>query len=188
MTILPAGTKVDYSVTWLEMTVRPAWSWPALPANRAATLLHAPNPPRWYFLALYDAVGRDYVWEDAHARDPAELQGWLDDPKVDLWTLLVKGVPAGFFVLDNRSAGVCDMAYFGLIPDAVGQGYGTYLLRTAILTAWDRPDTHRLTVNTCTLDHPRALQTYQRNGFTPVRRGDFTRTLSRPRDLSRIPE
>lgn len=188
MTVLPAGSEVEYTVTWLEMTGRPKYPYPHLPANHPASLLHADKPPRWYFLSLYDAVGRDYAWEDAHARDPDELQDWLNDPAVNLFTLIAHGWPHGFFMLDTRDNGTCDLAYFGLVPEAVGIGLGTYLLQTAILTGWDMPGTDRLTVNTCTLDHPRALQTYQKNGFTPVRRADFTRTLQRPRDLTRIPD
>lgn len=188
MTVLPAGTEVGYTVTWLEMTARPTYSYPALPATHPASLLKAEAAPNWYFLSLYDAVGRDYAWEDAHDRDPGELQGWLDDAAVDLFTLMAHGWPHGFFILDGREDKACELAYFGLVPQAVGKGLGAFLLRTAILTAWDRPGVERLAVNTCTLDHPRALQTYQRHGFAPVRRQDFTRTLKRPRDLTRIPD
>ncbi len=188
MTVLPAGTEVDYQVTWLEMARRPDYPFPHLPATHPATLLRAEAAPRWYFLALYDAVGRDYAWEDAHDRDPAEVQGWLDDAEVDLYTLLAHGWPQGFFMLDSRETGICNLAYFGLVPEAVGQGLGSFLLRTAILMAWERPGVRKLTVNTCTLDHPRALQTYQRHGFEPVRREAFTRVLKRDRDLTRIPD
>lgn len=188
MTVQKAGTELDYTVTWLEMTECPAYPWPALPATHPATLLHAEAPPVWYFLALYDAVGRDYAWEDMHREDPAKLQAWLGDPAVDLYTLMMKGWPQGFFVLDARGEGVSELSYFGLVPEAVGQGLGRFLLRTAILTAWSREGLGRLTVNTCTLDHPRALQTYQAAGFAPVRRETFTRTLTRDRDLSRIPD
>ena len=59
MTILPEGTEVPYTVTWLQMTDRPDYDWPSLPAGRPASLQHAENPPPWYFLSLYDAVGRD---------------------------------------------------------------------------------------------------------------------------------
>lgn len=188
MTIQPAGTELSYTVTWLQMTARPSYPWPALPATHPATLLHAEAPPVWYFLSLYDAVGRDYAWEDMHSEDPEKLRAWLAQPEVALYTLMMNGWPQGFFLLDATEDKVTDLAYFGLVPEAVGTGLGKYLLRTAIHTAWDRAGLERLTVNTCTLDHPRALQTYQAIGFAPVRRDDFTRTLTRPRDLSRIPD
>lgn len=188
MTLQAAGTEVAYTVTFLEMTSRPAFGWPHLPANISASLLKAEDPPVWYFLNLYDAVGRDYAWEDIHLKEHSDLREWLCDDKMMLFTLIGRGWPQGFFLLDTRDAGTVDLAYFGLVPEAIGTGLGGWLLKTAILTAWDIPGTTRLTVNTCTLDHPRALATYQKNGFTPIRREDHTRILTRDRDLSRIPE
>jgi hypothetical protein len=35
-----------------------------------------------------------------------------------------QGWPQGFFMLDRREAGICDLAYFGLVPEAVGAGWG----------------------------------------------------------------
>ena len=51
------------------------------------------------------------------------------------------GWPHGFFVLDGRAPGRCDLAYFGLVPEAIGRGLGTFLLQTAVHMAWDRPGT-----------------------------------------------
>ncbi|MEM9344662.1 MAG: GNAT family N-acetyltransferase [Pseudomonadota bacterium] len=186
MTVLPAGTEVEYTVTWLQMTSCPTYDWPRLPSGPPATLLQAVHPPRWWFLTLYDAVGRDYAWEDGQQEPPERLQAYLDDGK-NMYTLMREGVPAGFFMLDISKDDVTDLTYFGLVPHAIGQGLGTYLLRTAILTGWQREGITRMTVNTCTLDHPRALAHYQKNGFIPVRRGDYKRTLTRDRDTSRIP-
>lgn len=187
MTVQPAGTVLEYTVTWLDMTARPEFDWPSVPAAPAVSLLKAEAPPVWFFLSLYDAVGRDYAWEDVHSQEHDELAAWLTSDGMQLFTLYGHGWPQGFFLLDAREDRITDLAYFGLVPQAVGGGLGTYLLRTAILTAWQRPGLERLTLNTCTLDHPRALAFYQKQGFTPVRQESFTRTLTRDRDLSRIP-
>lgn len=182
-----AGDTVGYTITYLEMDSRPTWPHPPQPVGAPATLVMAEAPPVWYFRALYDAVGRDYSWEDIHALPEAELAGTLRDPAVTLWTLHRSGWPHGFFLLDGREAGRVELAYFGLVPEAVGSGLGTWLLKTAILAAWDIPGTEKLTVNTCTLDHPRALALYQKVGFAVVRREDRTRVLTRDRDPARIP-
>lgn len=187
MTIQKAGTELAYTVTYLEMTARPSYDWPHLPAGSTAALLMSEKPPVWWFLALYDAVGRDYAWEDIHKREHDELDAWLQSETSLLYTLFDQGWPQGFFLIDRQDAGVTDLAYFGMVPEAVGRGLGGWLLRTAILTAWDYPGVEKVTVNTCTLDHPRALALYQKNGFTPVRREDKTRILTRDRDLRRIP-
>ena len=177
MQICKAGDTVEYRVTWLEMTNRPGFGWPSLPVGREAMLVRADTPPWWYFLALYDAVGRDYAWTDKHAMARDDMSAWLQDPEVALYSLMAKGWPQGFFMLDWREPEVCDLAYFGLVPEAVGRGMGTWLLKTAIMTAWERESTRKLTVNTCTLDHPRALIQYQKNGFSPVRTEIHTRVL-----------
>ena len=181
----PAGSEVEYRVTWLEMTERPGWDWPSLPAGEAASLLRAEAPPVWYFRALYDAVGRDHAWEDLHAEPDEALAAWLGDPAVGLWSLIRGGWPQGFFILDARAEGASELALFGLVPEAIGRGLGRYLLRTAVLTAWERPGMARLEVNTCSLDHPRALALYQRHGFAPVRQETRRRRLTRPLDPRR---
>ena len=100
-----------------------------------------------------------------------------------LYTFLRSGWPHGFFILDGRAAGICDLAYFGLVPEAIGQGLGLFLIETAVHMAWDREGVRRMTVNTNSLDHPRALPLYQRAGFEPVRRETHSRVLTRDRDI-----
>ena len=176
-----AGDEVDCVVTFLEMTERPGYPRPHLPPGPAAALIAAEAPPAWYFLALYDAVGAAYEWTDQHARPRAELEDFLADPAVTLFTFMRAGWPHGFFILDGREAGVCDLDLFGLAPEAVGRGLGTFLLHTAVHAAWDRPEVERVTVNTNSLDHPRALPLYQQAGFAPVRRETRRRLLTRDR-------
>lgn len=178
-----AGDTVEVTITYLEMAARPAHPIPHMPAGAPSMLVAADAPPVWYFLQLYDAVGADYEWTDQHARSAVELAAFLEHPKVMLCTLVRAGWPHGFFILDARADGTCDIAYFGLVAEAMGQGLGTFLLNTAVHMAWDQPGTSRVTVNTNTLDHPRALPLYQRVGFQPVRREVVTRVLSRDRHL-----
>ena len=187
MTMHAAGTEVAYTVTWLEMTARPAYPYPPAPVGKPAALLKAETPPVWFFLGLYDAVGRDYAWEDMHDEDEDDLRAWLADDDTYLYTLMRDGWPHGFFLLDHRQRGVCDLSYFGLVPQAVGTGLGRFLLESAVHTGWDLPGVEKLTVNTNTLDHPRALGLYQRAGFEPVRRTEHVRKLKRPLDPSRVP-
>jgi GNAT superfamily N-acetyltransferase len=178
-----AGERVDYVVTYLAMDARPAYPRPHLPPGPIAALIGAERPPAWYFLALYDAVGRDYEWTDQHERPSDELDAYLQEPQVVLYTFMRAGWPHGFFLLDARDPDVCDLAYFGLVPQAVGHGLGTFLLQTAVHMAWDRPGVTTVTVNTNSLDHPRALPLYQKAGFAPVRRETRSRVLTRDRDM-----
>jgi GNAT superfamily N-acetyltransferase len=178
-----AGDRVEAVVTFLAMDARPGYPRPHLPLGPASALIAAERPPVWYFLDLYDAVGSEWEWTDRHAQPKDELEAFLHDPAVTLYTLVRAGWPHGFFLLDGRAPEVVDLCFFGLVPEAIGRGLGTFLLQTAVHAAWDRPGTTRLTVNTNTLDHPRALPLYQKAGFVPVRRETRARMLTRDRDM-----
>ncbi|MDT8345384.1 MAG: GNAT family N-acetyltransferase [Thermohalobaculum sp.] len=178
-----AGDSIDYVVTYLEMDARPAAPIPHMPVGQPLALIRAEAPPADYFLYLYGQVGAPYEWTDWFRRPRAEVDAFVSDPGTELFTLMLDGWPGGFFMLDTREAGVCDLAYFGLVPQAVGRGLGHWLLATAVHMGWDRPGVSRMTVNTNTLDHPRALGLYQRVGFAPVRRTKARRVLSRPREV-----
>jgi GNAT superfamily N-acetyltransferase len=178
-----AGDEIEVVVTYLAMPTRPRFPRPPVPRGATSALVAADAPPTWYFLSLYGAVGAEYEWTDQHERPVAELDAFLADPAVKLYSFVRAGWPHGFFVLDGREAGVVDLAYFGLVPEALGQGLGWYLLGTAVHTAWDRPGVERVTVNTCSLDHPRALPLYQKAGFVPVRRTARQQVLTRNRSL-----
>lgn len=181
MTDLSAGDEVPYTVTFLEMATHPAYPFPPMPTGGPTVLLAADEPPVRYFLNMYDAVGAEYEWTDQHDKPVSEVRDFLMDPSVTMYTLMRVGWPAGFFILDGRVAGECDLAYFGLVPEAVGLGLGKYLLHTAILMGWELPGVTKMTVNTNSLDHPRALPLYQKAGFAPVRREEHTRILTRDR-------
>ncbi len=181
---LRPGDEVDYVVTWLEMTEPPRGPLPPRPSGRQVALLAARRPPADYFLYLYRAVGAEYEWTDWLARPLAEAEAFVGDPSVELWTMMLDGWPGGFFMLDARRASVVDLAYFGLVPQAIGRGLGHWLLATAVQVGWERPGTESMTVNTNTLDHPRALGLYQKMGFRPVRRERLVRVLTRGRPVS----
>jgi len=166
---------VDVTVTYLEMDARPSYPRPHQPFGPVAALLHAENPPAWYYLSLYQAVGAQYAWVDKQKLSDKDLSAYVQNPDRALYTLIRQGWPAGFFMLDYTQKGVCDLAIFGLVPEMVGRGYGKFLLQEAVHTGWDGEGVEKMTVNTCTLDHPRALALYQSAGFAPVRQIHETR-------------
>jgi GNAT superfamily N-acetyltransferase len=80
--------------------------------------------------------------------------------------------------LDYRRMGEANISYFGLMPEAVGRRLSSFFLYQVVMNAWAE-GIRRLTVNTCTLDHPRALPLYQRLGFTAYSREErFVELLS----------
>ena len=162
--------RISTVVTFLEMKARPHAIPPPLPKGKVA-LLRAEHPPVHFYRYLYDAVGRDYKWVDRKKLSDAELAELLRDERIEVYVLYVDGCPAGICELDYREKNIGQLAYFGLMPDYIGRKLSYFFLYHAALNAWARPIA-RLLVNTCTLDHPRALPLYQRLGFVPYSRED----------------
>ena len=101
----------------------------------------------------------------------------------DLWIYVIyaDGEPAGYAELDASEPPGIQLAYFGIIPKFIGHGLGPTLLRASCDIAWSRqPD--RFWVHTCSLDHPKALPTYERTGFVVYDR--VTRRIRDPRPLT----
>ena len=154
------------------MNTSPSFDWPKS-LKLKLNILKAENIPSWYFLFFYKQVGKKYYWTDWLDKTEKELNNFVNDKNVIFYTLIKDGWPAGFFMLDYRVNKICNLSFLGLVEEAIGLGLGKYLLKTAILTAWDSNKIETLTVNTCSLDHKRALQLYQKNGFSPVEFKDF---------------
>jgi GNAT superfamily N-acetyltransferase len=165
-----AAQRIPTVVTFLEMTAKPAAIPPPFPKGKVA-LLRAENPPVHYYRYLYDVIGRSYKWVDRKKIADAQLGQLLADAQVEIYVLYVNGCPAGLAELDFREPEIAQLAYFGLVPEFVGRKLGYYFLYHTCVNAWLKPIA-RFLVNTCTLDHPRALPLYQRMGFVPYSRED----------------
>ena len=156
--------RIPMTVTFLEMLAKPSALAPPQPRGKVA-LLRCEKPPGHFYRYLYDTIGNDYYWVDRKKLAPEALDEVIHDPLNQLFVLYTEGNPAGMAELDLRKAGLCNISYFGLMPEAIGKRLGFFFLYHTCINAWLQP-IQRLTVNTCTLDHPRALPLYQRMGFT----------------------
>lgn len=168
----PMSTTLPVTVTFLEMTARPAASTsrPALPDD--ARLERVTQPSVRFYRYLYDAVGHEWLWWERRLLDDTALAAVIHDPRVEVHVLTVGGEPLGYVELDFRIPEAPDLALFGVVPEATGRRFGSAMMAYALDIAWSRPETRAITVNTCTLDHPRALGFYQAMGFVPLRRED----------------
>lgn len=175
--------RLEVVITYLEMTAAlPRMPHPA--PKRKLALLRAEAVPVHFYRYLYNTVGEPWLWYLRRALDDAALGAILQDPRVELYVLYVAGVPAGFAELDRRQPPDIELAYLGLMPEFIGQGLGRVLLEWSLDTAW-RHAPRRLWVHTCNLDHPRALQTYQRAGFVPY--NQVVKTIEDPRLTGLLP-
>jgi GNAT superfamily N-acetyltransferase len=126
-----------------------------------------------FFRFLYEEVGRAYRWTDRLSWSDEMVQQHLETPGVSLWLLSWENRPAGYFELRAHEDDSVEIAYFGLLPDFIGRGWGKYLLTRAVQSAW-RLGARRVWLHTCTLDHPAALPNYLKRGFRPVRQETYT--------------
>lgn len=156
------------TVTFLEMHARPAMRPPPQPRGKVA-LLRAENPPVHFYRYLYNTIGEQYLWVDRRKLADEALAEIIQSPQVEIYVLYVEGCPAGLAELEFKPEKSAQLAYFGLMPDYVGRRLGYYFVYQAVSIAWSRP-IPSLLINTCTLDHPRALPLYQRVGFIPYSR------------------
>lgn len=155
---------VDLVVTYLEMRAPPTRPSPPPPLRKLA-LLRAEKPTISFYRYLYCAVGEPWLWYVRRTMSDEDLAAIITDESVEIYVLYVAGVPAGFAEFDIRDPLNIELAYFGLMADFVGQGLGPFFLDEMVAAAW-RHEPDRLWVHTCNFDHPRALATYQRAGFT----------------------
>lgn len=153
------------TVTFLQMFARPDRRLPA-PSEKRLMLMRAEKPPVHFYRYLYEAVGRPWVWVNRRRMSDEELGFAIRQEGIEIYVLYADGAPAGYAELDARNPQNIELAYFGLTPEHTGAGLGAFFLGEAIAIAWDKAP-KRLHVQTCTLDHPRALPLYQRMGFEP---------------------
>ena len=117
---------------------------------------------------FYAAIGGKWFWLE---RRPWTLAQWvelLENPGLETWVLSVAGIPAGYCELERSENGETEIKYFGLLAAFVGKGLGAHLLSLSVERA-RAMGASRVVLNTCTLDHPRALDNYLARGFREYR-------------------
>ena len=109
-------------VTYLELRQPPRATkpWP----GAAFRIVRLERPSVRFYRYLYATVGEGWFWELRKRFDDAELAAIVHDPRVELYLLTEAGTPAGYGEIDRRVANEAEIAYFGLVPEAVGRGLG----------------------------------------------------------------
>ena len=162
---LPKG-KLANVVTCLEMlqaVPQPAAAWPAdvqLSRVRSGNLSA--------YRQVFRQVGQNLLWFSRLIMPDGELAGILGHSDVESFVLEQNGKAIGLLELNFRESPECELAFFGVVPEAVGGGFGKLLMAEAVTRAFARP-IRRLWVHTCSYDHPRALPFYVKAGFMPYK-------------------
>ncbi|MGJ3265613.1 MAG: GNAT family N-acetyltransferase [Salinarimonas sp.] len=163
-TDLPPG-KLANLVTWLEMTRPPP---PRAPVRPDLTLVETTRDIEAY-RALYRRIGARWLWMGRLVMSDVALARTLADERLVSRTLVRDGDAIGLMEVFFADDGTAQLAYLGLVPEAIGSGLGRWLMDAALAQAFARP-IRRLTVSTCTFDHPDAVAFYVRSGFRPFKR------------------
>jgi GNAT superfamily N-acetyltransferase len=163
---------MQFTVFYLEMFQPPERIVP--PPRDGLTVVQARRPTLHFYRYLYDAVGRDWNWTRRKIWSDDELAAVIQHPQNEVHVFYADGVPAGFAEIDFRDPADVELVQFGLVPEFIGQGLGTYFLQWALDYVWSRRP-NRFWLHTCTMDHPRALSNYLNAGFTICREETRTR-------------
>jgi ribosomal protein S18 acetylase RimI-like enzyme len=158
--------------TYLELT-SPADLRPVPAPDPAPRIERLGECPASFYRYLYAEVGRAFRWTDRLGWDDERIRKHLATEGLSLWLMTWEAAPAGYFELKPHPDGSVEIAYFGLLPEYIGRGWGKYLLSEAVRAAWSTRPT-RVWLHTCTLDHPAALPNYLQRGFRAVREESYT--------------
>lgn len=166
--------RLPVTITHLEI-VPEDWTRRGQPPDIEVGLVREPMPTSALYLDLYDRVGRPWLWYERRLLSNKELEALLNRPGHEVHVARHDGALVGYFEhYDN------EIVFFGLTTDYIGRRIGPWLLDRAIERGFAR-GADKLILNTNTVDHPRALDTYRKAGFRVVGREE--KELQDPRVL-----
>jgi GNAT superfamily N-acetyltransferase len=169
-----ADGRVPVTITYLELA-RADWTRRGQPPDIQIAIARESAPTAAFYLDLYDRVGRPWLWYERRLLGDAALAALINRPGHELHVARHDGALIGYFELHDD-----EIVFFGLTLDYVGRRIGPWLLDRAIERGFARGSS-RLILNTNTLDHPGALDTYRKAGFRVVR--SESKELQDPRVL-----
>ncbi|MBV8190276.1 MAG: GNAT family N-acetyltransferase [Alphaproteobacteria bacterium] len=155
--------RLAVTITHLEL-VPDDWTRRGQPPGIEVAIELVPSPSAADYRALYDCVGRPWLWYERRLLADADLARLLAEPGHELHVVRHEAALVGYFELGGD-----ELVFFGLTLAYIGKRIGPWLLDRAIERAF-AIGTERLRLNTNTIDHPRALETYCKAGFRIVRR------------------
>ena len=155
--------KLPVTITHLELAAA-EWTRRGLAPDIAVDIVHQVAPTAAQYLDLYDRVGRPWLWYERRLLADDTLTALINRPGHELHIARHDVALVGYFELYEN-----EIVFFGLTPDYIGRRVGPWLLDRAIERGFAR-GAAKLVLNTNTVDHPRALDTYRKAGFRIVRR------------------
>jgi GNAT superfamily N-acetyltransferase len=118
------------------------------------------------YLGLYRRVGKYVRWDQRLLMPAPELATLLASGHLEIYVLRSAQHEAlGLCEFDRSDFPLLELKNFGLVPQVQGCGLGQWLLSVALHEQW-HSGASRIWLHTDTWDHPAALRTYLRAGFS----------------------
>lgn len=169
-----ADGKLAVTITHLELAPQD-WTKRGQAPDIDVRIAHESAPSVALYRELYDRVGRPWLWYERRLWSDADLGALLANPDHEVHICRYGTDLVGYYEhLGN------EIQFFGLTVPYIGRRIGPWFLDRAIERGFAR-GAATLVLNTNTVDHPKALQTYRKAGFRAVR--SESRELQDPRVL-----
>ena len=111
---------------------------------------------------FYKQIGKRHQWVDRLIWQDNDWLKYISNENLRTYILKKENDLVGYFelIFNNND---CEIAYFGILEEFIGKGYGGFLLSEALKIAFKRAK--RIWVHTCSLDHPNAIENYKSRGM-----------------------
>ena len=111
---------------------------------------------------FYKQIGRKHQWVDRLIWQDKNWMDYVSNKNLKTFILQKNDEYVGYFELIFHK-NECEIAYFGILEEYIGRGYGGFLLSEALKIGFK--NANRIWVHTCTLDHPNAIENYKSRGM-----------------------
>ena len=111
---------------------------------------------------FYKQIGKKHQWVDRLIWQDKHWMDYISNKNLKTFVLQKDNDLVGYFelILNKNN---CEIAYFGLLEEFIGKGYGGFLLSEALRIGFK--SANRIWVHTCSLDHPNAIENYKSRGM-----------------------
>ena len=111
---------------------------------------------------FYKQIGKKHEWIDRLIWQDKNWMDYTSDKNLKTFVLQNNNDLVGYFEL-IFNGNDCEIAYFGILEEYIGKGYGGFLLSEALRIGFNHAK--RIWVHTCSLDHPNAIENYKSRGM-----------------------
>ena len=111
---------------------------------------------------FYKQIGKRHQWVDRLIWQDKDWLKYISNENLRTYIFKMENDLVGYFELIFNNYD-CEIAYFGILEEFIGKGYGGFLLSEALKIGFKRAN--RIWVHTCSLDHPNAIENYKSRGM-----------------------